>query len=542
MRAEYRKDEKSRLKRLAKYSLEHDVTLHSPEPSGEQTYRSILEGIINAIWKSEGRTDRVINLAQKPIEEPHLVEGDPSTNINNYTGRDCQLFRQILPEVASAKDDEIRLIQENAELKKDIQFFQAEGDNTGKENDELKKQIDQLEEQINTHEATIDDLRRTLSEKKEIISNQQGDIQSLQQQITDSDTTIGALHQTLSEKKEIISDKDREIQSLQTENRNKDKKNGELRQQVDQLQEINTHPEIRDIAVKATGNDQEFEKRFRTLDIDENTPSDLRGWLEDLLKQALSIGPNDRTGLSSLINEYTNFDVEYSTEPSRFDKSDNYLAHVIRTQGNSILHHESRIDSRTRIGRSLCCFFAAALLSPKLSRSDQASTASKNTHREQQDQRLSQSDYTSPKPSKSIKPKSHNAEAHYNRGVIYRQNGDCDRAIEEYTKAIKLNPNYIEAYRSRGTAYYHKGDYERAIEEYTKAIQRHPKYAEAYYDRGTAYYHKGDYERAIAGYTKAIELKPSYVKAYQSRGQAYKKKGNRAHAQADLYKAKQLQK
>ena len=50
MRAEYRKEE-SRLKGLIKYSLKKDVTLHSPEPSGEQTYRTILEGIINAIWK-----------------------------------------------------------------------------------------------------------------------------------------------------------------------------------------------------------------------------------------------------------------------------------------------------------------------------------------------------------------------------------------------------------------------------------------------------------------------------------------------------------
>ena len=66
MRAEYR-NEASRLKGLTKYSLENDVTLHSPEPSGEQTYRAILEEIVNNIWKREGRTDRVINLAAEPV-------------------------------------------------------------------------------------------------------------------------------------------------------------------------------------------------------------------------------------------------------------------------------------------------------------------------------------------------------------------------------------------------------------------------------------------------------------------------------------------
>lgn len=75
MRAEYR-NEKSRLKGLTKYSLENDVTLYSPEPSGGQTYRTILEEIINNIWQREGRTDRVINLASEPVEALHLTAAD----------------------------------------------------------------------------------------------------------------------------------------------------------------------------------------------------------------------------------------------------------------------------------------------------------------------------------------------------------------------------------------------------------------------------------------------------------------------------------
>ena len=131
MRTEYSNGEMSRLKGLQKYCLENDVTLHSPEPSGEQTYRAILEGIINAIWKSEGRTDRVINLAQEPIEELHLIEGDPQQTSTITQEEIANLVLQkILPEVTSAKDDEIRLIQENAEL---------------------KAQIDQLKKELNTH-------------------------------------------------------------------------------------------------------------------------------------------------------------------------------------------------------------------------------------------------------------------------------------------------------------------------------------------------------------------------------------------------------
>ena len=72
IRAEYRKKE-SRLRRLIQNSLENDVTLHSPEPRGEQTYRTILEELINDIWQGEGRTDRVINLAREPVEVLHLT-------------------------------------------------------------------------------------------------------------------------------------------------------------------------------------------------------------------------------------------------------------------------------------------------------------------------------------------------------------------------------------------------------------------------------------------------------------------------------------
>ena len=72
MKVEYRKEE-SQLKKLIQYSLENDITLHSPESSSEHTYRAILEELINDIWQGEGRTDRVINLAGESVEVFHLT-------------------------------------------------------------------------------------------------------------------------------------------------------------------------------------------------------------------------------------------------------------------------------------------------------------------------------------------------------------------------------------------------------------------------------------------------------------------------------------
>ena len=95
MRAEYR-NEASRLKGLTKYSLENDVTLHSPEPSGEQTYRAILEEIINNIWKREGRTDRVINLAAEPVEALHLTAENQEQMMQ--IAAKCEFFLPMQPD------------------------------------------------------------------------------------------------------------------------------------------------------------------------------------------------------------------------------------------------------------------------------------------------------------------------------------------------------------------------------------------------------------------------------------------------------------
>ena len=94
MRAEYR-SEQSRLKGLTKYSLENDVTLHSQEPGGEQTYRAVLEEIINNIWQREGRPDRVINLAGAPVEASHLTTADQERM--KQIAAKCERFTPMQP-------------------------------------------------------------------------------------------------------------------------------------------------------------------------------------------------------------------------------------------------------------------------------------------------------------------------------------------------------------------------------------------------------------------------------------------------------------
>ncbi len=422
MRAEYR-NEQGRLRRLPSYSLENDVALHSPEPGGEQTYRAILEGIINIIWESEGQTDRVINLAPEPVEESHLQEDIAS------------LFGNTLHELKLTKDDNTRLLRENDELKRRTDQLeeainthattldnlrqtvsekegeiQSINDATGeryRENNELKTRIARLEGEINTHETIGDNLHQTVSEKEGEIQSLNDAIgerdrekdglnrsnRELDKQVNTHETTIGNLNKTLSEKEEIILTKDDDIKSLQAESRNKNGENAELKRQIDQLRgEINTHTEsirtkddeiqsisdkyeqlkrkfpsyhnknIRDIAVKATrDNPVAFEIDFSNLVIDSDLPITLHEWL----KRGLGTDQDPQSPFYDLIRSHTDYRVEYSLYGT-FDKYDVPLADVIRTQRHLIAHPQ-RMDERTKMARVYCCFFAAALLSPKLS-------------------------------------------------------------------------------------------------------------------------------------------------------------------------------
>ncbi|MCJ7578596.1 MAG: tetratricopeptide repeat protein, partial [candidate division Zixibacteria bacterium] len=44
------------------------------------------------------------------------------------------------------------------------------------------------------------------------------------------------------------------------------------------------------------------------------------------------------------------------------------------------------------------------------------------------------------------------AEKHFKDGFGYQNQGNLDKAIEEYKKAIELNPNYLQAHMNLGVA------------------------------------------------------------------------------------------
>jgi tetratricopeptide (TPR) repeat protein len=115
------------------------------------------------------------------------------------------------------------------------------------------------------------------------------------------------------------------------------------------------------------------------------------------------------------------------------------------------------------------------------------------------------------------------------RGRAYRDKGEYDKAIADYTEAVRayqavkptnLRARLVEVYQGRAMCYQTKSDYEKAIADYGEVIQISIRSssdlgettpfvgfaADAYYQRGICYDETDDHAKAMADYKEAVRL------------------------------------
>ena len=102
-------------------------------------------------------------------------------------------------------------------------------------------------------------------------------------------------------------------------------------------------------------------------------------------------------------------------------------------------------------------------------------------------------------------------------GVIERQLGNSQRAVELIGQAIGINPDQAGAHCNLGAALQDIGQSERALESYERAVQLDPNYALAFSNRGNALRQLGRLDEALQSYQRAISLKPNYSEALCNR-------------------------
>src|SRR5260370_20736023 len=112
---------------------------------------------------------------------------------------------------------------------------------------------------------------------------------------------------------------------------------------------------------------------------------------------------------------------------------------------------------------------------------------------EDNDYRTCVSDHN-PTPACDQLEESNLATMHLCRGIGFRDRGERDRAIAEFSEAVRLRQNFAQAFCFRGLEHDDAGDQELAILDYNQSIFLDPAFLEsAGTNRSVAYFHKKDY-------------------------------------------------
>lgn len=111
-----------------------------------------------------------------------------------------------------------------------------------------------------------------------------------------------------------------------------------------------------------------------------------------------------------------------------------------------------------------------------------------------------------------------NAEACHLLGLIAREVGQSDLAIQWLNKAITLRPGVPDMYNNLGTVFLGLGQLAAAEECFSKATALQPDFVEALYNRGIAVKERGDLDAAARIFRQAIALRPDYVDAHHNLG------------------------
>jgi tetratricopeptide (TPR) repeat protein len=141
-----------------------------------------------------------------------------------------------------------------------------------------------------------------------------------------------------------------------------------------------------------------------------------------------------------------------------------------------------------------------------------------------------------------------NSLPYWNRGQFYRQSGNYERALQDYTQAVNIEPNNSELYNSRGKTYFDmamSGKFkaqqrelvDKALKDYSDALalpKIKPKSkAEVLINRGAANGYLQNFQQCIQDITEGLKIDSTNENGYFNRSIAYFSIGQIDNALAD---------
>ena len=111
---------------------------------------------------------------------------------------------------------------------------------------------------------------------------------------------------------------------------------------------------------------------------------------------------------------------------------------------------------------------------------------------------------------------------HNNLGNALKDQGKLDEAAACYRRALELKSEYAEAHNNLAAVFKEQGKLDEAVAGYRRALKLKPDYAEAHNNLANVLREQEKPEEAVAGYRRALELKPNYAEAYNHLGSLWK--------------------
>jgi len=113
-------------------------------------------------------------------------------------------------------------------------------------------------------------------------------------------------------------------------------------------------------------------------------------------------------------------------------------------------------------------------------------------------------------------------DALYLLGMIARQSGKNELAVDLIAKSLVVNPDNAEGHNILANILKDLGRSGEAVESYSKALALKPSFAEAHYNLGRALQDSGKLEEATESYRKSLAIKPEFSEAQFNLGIALK--------------------
>ena len=99
------------------------------------------------------------------------------------------------------------------------------------------------------------------------------------------------------------------------------------------------------------------------------------------------------------------------------------------------------------------------------------------------------------------------------RGDCYRDIGEYEKAISDYTNSIKIDPEFAPLYDSRARCFGRLEQFEKAITDYTKALELDPSFSKSRYQRAHLYRQTGQHAIATTEYERLHKAEPDSLNA-----------------------------